>query len=392
MFSHYYYGRDDEIEQPFFLVRSVCFCVRNTRACCFVLGMMLMVDSLALVRALTWPPFTVFFCYLDLHDQHSKTNMLTFISFFLASLANMIMMMPGVDAAGGGAFAVKPHFAKDDILVNQRKGFVGCGENDNDGRKTGEAFLSRQVMDKIREAVGLPPLGGGAAHTGGATVQATLISKTTRMHSDSHWDKERTPMSAHERTGFVVLSDDHDAYFSHGDTMVPLAQGSLVTFEGSVEHNTIVKFGNVLLAGPFDLTTFENVGDPCSNDGKVIGDGTDGTIAEDDCREETVCTICYVFEEEGQGRRRKLDDSPTTTATTGSTTTPDRQLGLLNKCPPTVNRVCSNRFTFDMTNQPGFACDCGAPNGSTCSKNADCCSDDCCNGECLRSGTACIRS
>jgi hypothetical protein len=316
-----------------------------------------------------------------------KLPMLTFISFFLAASAMLTtQVVHAGSGAGGGVFAVTPHFAKDDIVINQLKGFAGCpGENDN-GRKSGEAFLSRQGMEKIREAVGLTGghFAGGSANTGaggGATVQATLISKTTPLHADSHWDSERTPMRADERAGFVVLNEDHEAYFNHDGTMVPLVQGSLVTFEGSIEHNTIVKSGSVLLAGPFDLATFENVGlGPCPSnlEGSNIGDGTDGTVTEAACLGDSsnACTICYP-EPTVPDRRRELS----TTASDGSWL---RWLNNNNaggrfkdeECPTTTG-ICSHLSTSGGRTQPGVICTCGLPKGAACFKGSDCCNFNC---------------
>jgi hypothetical protein len=317
-------------------------------------------------------PFTQFIytavllSYFISHDCAEEGRiMLTFMPLLFLALS-ALMKMKEVHAAGGGVFAVNPRFVAKDIIINEHKGFITTGCDNDDSRKTGEAFLSPQGIKKIREAVGGLVASSGTTGGGGATVQAMLISKTTPVHCDSHWDSERTPMSADERTGFVVLSSDHDAYFQHGDAMVPLVQGDLVTFEGSIEHNTVVKSGNVLLAGPFDLTTFANVGrrtpGPCSPslEGKKIGDGSNGTITESTCNGDSNCTICY--------REEDVKD--------------DADYGWYKphfskeQCVE-VNGYCSHLYANSTRNQTGFVCNCGLPAGTNCTRNVDCCSGMC---------------
>eukprot|EP00978_Attheya_sp_CCMP212_P021561 scaffold63092_cov45-Attheya_sp.AAC.1 len=84
------------------------------------------------------------------------------------------------------------------------------------------------------------------------------------------------------------MNTNEDAYFDHGDTSVPIVEGSLVHFQGGKPHNTVVNSGFVNMLGPFDIMGFKSVGNgnsnSCNNDARCCD--------EDDCDNVHVYDIC----------------------------------------------------------------------------------------------------
>ena len=87
-------------------------------------------------------------------------------------------------------------------------------------------------------------------------VRTSLIDRSTQEHVDHYSNGDKV----HEDVGFVFLNTNPDAHFQHGEDVVPIKAGNLVTFKGDVSHNTVVKSGQVHLLGPFDMVNFKGVG------------------------------------------------------------------------------------------------------------------------------------
>jgi hypothetical protein len=90
-------------------------------------------------------------------------------------------------------------------------------------------------------------------------VYISSILRSTEIHKDSLVDRDAKPLD-HDgfRAGFVFLDDNDEGYFLHGTDKIQAKKGSFVTFEGHVEHQTIIPAGAknpVHLLGPFTLTT-----------------------------------------------------------------------------------------------------------------------------------------
>jgi hypothetical protein len=90
-------------------------------------------------------------------------------------------------------------------------------------------------------------------------VYISSILRSTEIHKDSLVDRNAKPLD-HDgfRAGFVFLDDNEEGYFLHGTDKIQAKKGSFVTFEGHVEHQTIIPAGAknpVHLLGPFTLTT-----------------------------------------------------------------------------------------------------------------------------------------
>ncbi|KAG7372742.1 phytanoyl-CoA dioxygenase family protein [Nitzschia inconspicua] len=88
-----------------------------------------------------------------------------------------------------------------------------------------------------------------------STTTTTVLMRTiqtgaTPLHRDRYWDDESTPVL--EEVGFVFLNSNPDATFIYGsEQRVTAKKGSLVTFNGSVPHHTVVNRGEVHMVGPF---------------------------------------------------------------------------------------------------------------------------------------------
>lgn len=86
-----------------------------------------------------------------------------------------------------------------------------------------------------------------------------------------------------------MLNTKHKAAFHHGDSVVPVVAGTLVTFTSSMPRS-MAGGSTVQLAGPFHLKTFEYVGcasceDECtSNIIEACGEGRCSNSNGDVCR------------------------------------------------------------------------------------------------------------
>jgi len=93
------------------------------------------------------------------------------------------------------------------------------------------------------------------------SIPISFMRSTTVIHADQHVREDGT--SDDEvigKVGFIFLETNKDADFVHGDDIIPVEAGTLVVFDGSVPHNTVVKSGTVRIAGAFHLESLTYVG------------------------------------------------------------------------------------------------------------------------------------
>jgi hypothetical protein len=90
-------------------------------------------------------------------------------------------------------------------------------------------------------------------------VYISSILRSTNVHKDSIVDKNDKPLDPDGfKVGFVFLDNNDEGYFLHGRDKIEAKKGSFVTFEGRVEHRTVVPSGAktpIHLLGPFTMTT-----------------------------------------------------------------------------------------------------------------------------------------
>ena len=57
--------------------------------------------------------------------------------------------------------------------------------------------------------------------------------------------------------GFIFGNTNDDAYFEtdDGELCVPAVKGTLLSFDGSIPHRTVMKSGHIELIGPFLLSS-----------------------------------------------------------------------------------------------------------------------------------------
>ena len=117
------------------------------------------------------------------------------------------------------------------------------------------------------------------------SIQTTKIFEgETKPHKD-HYSKDdgrrlEVGQDVTEKVGFIVMNDNSDATFIHGDSKVTLDKsGMLVIFDGSMSHQTVVGNGQVHLAGPFLMRrsldavgTSSANGEPCAEDNDCSSD------------------------------------------------------------------------------------------------------------------------
>jgi hypothetical protein len=83
-------------------------------------------------------------------------------------------------------------------------------------------------------------------------VHTTLLIASSPCHTDCRIGQAEKEKKIVGHVMFLFLNDNDDTFFKHGEEIVPVVAGNLVTFPGDVPHSTIVNSGGVYLLGPFD--------------------------------------------------------------------------------------------------------------------------------------------
>jgi hypothetical protein len=122
-------------------------------------------------------------------------------------------------------------------------------------RTRGEAQISGSFIDKIRGNSGLPSF--FYAPSGDYAMPTRVLTETSVPHVDYYPQMvagtERKPVGNNELIAFVMLNTNEDAYFSIGETSVPVMEGTSIIFPGNVVHHTVIRSGSIKLLGPFDI-------------------------------------------------------------------------------------------------------------------------------------------
>lgn len=117
----------------------------------------------------------------------------------------------------------------------------------------GQARVSPSFIRTLQEKIGIFAVASNAQ----PVVHLTTLTESSVPHVDAyHHGRQGSP----DRVGFVFLNTNPDAHFVHGESTVPIVEGRMVLFDGSIPHNTIVNSGSVKLLGPFDAKDFRAVG------------------------------------------------------------------------------------------------------------------------------------
>ena len=91
-----------------------------------------------------------------------------------------------------------------------------------DERYIGKAYLPPTFTRNIMEFMGILP----ASDPRGNFVATMQMLTSTPRHKDH--------VSWEGGAAFIFMNSNPDAYFDYGDTSIPVVQGSLISFDGSV--------------------------------------------------------------------------------------------------------------------------------------------------------------
>ena len=170
-------------------------------------------------------------------------------------------------------------------------------------KSLGIAKLSKIVADRIHTVTGRHDASRDDSLRS-RVVPITLVRKTTAVHRDHRWNDDGTPGEVvNDKAAFIFLNTNKDAFFVHGDDTIAAEAGKLLVFDGRIPHNSLIRKGDMRIAGPFQLETFNMVGtlDECLDDGGY----------PDDKRcpkgEECVCDLTPA-EDDATRRLYELDD------------------------------------------------------------------------------------
>lgn len=118
-----------------------------------------------------------------------------------------------------------------------------------DERYIGKAHLPPTFTSTIMETLGILP----TPDPDGSIVTTMKMFASTPRHKDHD-------VSGEGVAAFIFMNSNPNAYFDYGDTSVPIIKGNLVSFDGNVPHNTVIKKGSVEILGPWFGTWFSEVG------------------------------------------------------------------------------------------------------------------------------------
>jgi len=142
----------------------------------------------------------------------------------------------------------------------------------------GEAYLTPELLDSMKERMGIfhhGSLPSPAFHRGptggdkrwkedkekndmndftevGVLTDTRVMYETTLSHHD-HYIGTGQRVTDENDVAFIMMNTNPDAFFQHGETSVPIVEGSLVHFNGRISHNTVINSGRVDLLGPFEM-------------------------------------------------------------------------------------------------------------------------------------------
>jgi hypothetical protein len=90
-------------------------------------------------------------------------------------------------------------------------------------------------------------------------VNIKKMTETTNPHAD-HFVMRHDRKLVEDAVAFIMMNTNNDAKFVHGNEEISIQAGNLISFQGSIQHNTVVKKGHVTIAGPFHVRSMESVG------------------------------------------------------------------------------------------------------------------------------------
>ena len=127
-----------------------------------------------------------------------------------------------------------------------------------EGRAYGSASVHPHFLHKIQQ------LADTAVGSVATKIQMLRITKSSPRHIDCKMDgldmiDMLNDKSNDGQVGFFVRNTNPSAYFEtdDGERCIPIVEGTLIHFDGSLPHRTIIKSGHVDLIGPFLPSTFD---------------------------------------------------------------------------------------------------------------------------------------
>ncbi|GMI49750.1 hypothetical protein ScalyP_jg440, partial [Parmales sp. scaly parma] len=135
----------------------------------------------------------------------------------------------------------------------------------------GQATVSPELSQKLSL---------GCDSTTCSSIQTRVMTASQALHRDRYVNGDTEGGALNERVSFLILNDNPKAKFVYGENEVPIKKGSLVTFDGNVQHRTIIDQGVVNLLGPWAVDTKFSVGcDPPSTESPTESPTTSPTAS-----------------------------------------------------------------------------------------------------------------
>ena len=123
--------------------------------------------------------------------------------------------------------------------------------------------LPANVIRKVKALENILPLSDPTGHD----MITTVITRTTSMHRDYSRDINGKRQLVTTPTSIIFMNNNPDAYLNLDEEgmSIPIIKGSLVKFDGSKLHHTIINDGIVQLVGPFEGNRLSPVGTSCGS-------------------------------------------------------------------------------------------------------------------------------
>jgi len=129
-------------------------------------------------------------------------------------------------------------------------------------RKRGVVEVTESYLERLKADLDSPLNDLAKSHDRNPLLQIVELDETAEPHIDAYPSKNPQDRQVVDDAlvAFVMMNDNPDAYFEHGDTKVPVLKDTMVKFPGNVPHRTVIGSGIVRLLGPFDVMGLQGVG------------------------------------------------------------------------------------------------------------------------------------